>query len=558
MVFMNKVTNANLEPIIDSLYHICKPSLFNLSRSSMPKASLLKEIEEITDPNAIYLFIPLMFVKNKTVSRLANEKVQALLNTIPLHLLNKIDEKIRKSNFSKHYSQISKYWYDLKPSIVDAHKGQSIECFAILKILCCHPNGYIRYKAIKTLAENSIQDAIPFLIIRANDWVEEIRILCLATLNSIVKNELICHFVELLPLLEQLKIKGRTEHMYDRIQFIRKIESVLATQCSDALFRKINSHEIIITRYAFAILANSDSKIEQLLTATLNNSDIIIKVNAFNLASKRYDPNQFLIYLNKIKDDKLMLIRKMVLYAFIEHYPDQAKGVLENALLDRSRSIRKLSRYYLKQQGISEFSDYYREALTRQDKTIKQAILGLSESGNKSDFRYIRPFISERSSRLNSAIINAAFKMQPEDWKNVITQLLSNPDSATLKSFANCILENQESYTFEEILELVYKKNNLMHIHYFIRTLSNGHYDRWVVLNFILCELEMITDHDIKVVFETYLHTWINHNSPNMIFTRPCHEKSKTCLDKANNLLKDNPTNSLYKELLGNIKCFIK
>ena len=93
-----------------------------------------------------------------------------------------------------------------------------------------------------------------------------------------------------------------------------------------------------------------------------------------------------------------------------------------------------------------------------------------------------------------------------------------------------------------------------MHIRYFIRTLSNGHYDRWVVLNFILCELEMITDHDIKVVFETNLHTWIYHNSPNKIFTRPCHEKSKTCLDKANNLLKVNPTNSLYKELLGNIK----
>ena len=47
----------------------------------MLKASLLREIEEITDPNAIYSFIPLMFVKNKTASRLANEKVQALLNT---------------------------------------------------------------------------------------------------------------------------------------------------------------------------------------------------------------------------------------------------------------------------------------------------------------------------------------------------------------------------------------------------------------------------------------------------------------------------------------------
>ena len=52
-----------------------------------------------------------------------------------------------------------------------------------------------------------------------------------------------------------------------------------------------------------------------------------------------------------------MPIRKRVLYAFIERYPNQAKGILEQALLDRSRSIRHLSRYYLKQLGISEFSN---------------------------------------------------------------------------------------------------------------------------------------------------------------------------------------------------------
>ena len=143
---------------------------------------VLDAAPEITDPNAIYSFIPLMFVKNKTVSRLANEKIHALLNTVPIHLLNKIDEKIRNSNFSKHYDQISEYWYGLSPSIFDYYKSPSIEFFVILKILCCHPSGYIRYKAIKTFADNSTQDAIPFLLIRANDWVEEIRTLCLAIL----------------------------------------------------------------------------------------------------------------------------------------------------------------------------------------------------------------------------------------------------------------------------------------------------------------------------------------------------------------------------------------
>ncbi|MCC5013897.1 MULTISPECIES: HEAT repeat domain-containing protein [unclassified Legionella] len=554
---MNKVTNINLEPIVDSLYHLCKPSLVNLFRSSVLKAGLLKEIEEITDPNAIYPFIPLMFAKNRMVSKLANEKVHALLNQVPLHLLSKIDEKIRNSNFSKHYNQLSEYWYNLKPSIVDSYRGHSTEFVVILKSLCCHPNGYIRYKAIKTLAENSIAEAIPFLIIRANDWVEEIRILCFSTLNRLITKELIDHFIELLPLLKQLEIKTRKEHLFDRLELIRKIESLLASQCSDALFKKINSQEIIIARYAFAILAKADSKIEQLLTTTLNNRDIVIKVNAFNLAQDQYDSDQFLIYLNKIKDDKLMPIRKRVLYAFIERYPNQAKGILEQALLDRSRSIRHLSRYYLKQLGISEFSNYYRDAINRQDKPIKLAILGLSESGNKDDFRSIQPLISKNISQLNAAIIRAAFKMQPEGWKSMITHLLSNPDPASLKSFANGLLEYQESYTFEEILELVYKRNSLMHIRYFLRLLSNGYYDRWMVLNVILGELMLITDPNIKVLFEQYLHTWIHHNCPNKIFIRPCQETSNTCLDKASNLLKHNPTNSLYKELLENIKCFI-
>lgn len=550
---MNKVTNENLEKILGSLYHICKLSVFDLSQSPI----LLKEIEEITDPNAIYSFIPLMFVKNKTVSRVVNQKVNALFNTIPLDLLSKIDENIRNSNYLKNNEQIFEYWYGLKPSIVDSYKSHSIEFSIILKTLSCHPNGYIRYEAIKTLAKNNIQDAIPFLIIRANDWVEEIRILCLDILNSITRNEITCHFVESLPLLKQLKTKGRKVHMCDRIELLRKIESLLASQCSDALLKKVNTCNIISARYAFDILTNDDSKLERLLTITLNNRDILIKIKAFNLAYKWYDPNQFLIYLNKIKNDKLMPIRKRVLYAFVEHYPHHSKNVLEDALLDRSRSIRNLSRYYLKQQGISEFSSYYRDALAKNDETIKLAILGFSESGNKHDFKYIRPFITKNISALNAVIIKAAFKMQPQDWKKVISQLLAHPEPANLKSFARCISENYESYTFEEILELVYKKNNPMSIRYFIKILSNGHYDRWMVLNFILCELEMVIVQDIQVAFEKYLHTWIQHNSPNKVFIRPSYEKLKVCLDKTSNLQKHNPTSLIYKELLENIKNFM-
>jgi len=551
---MKNTANTKLESIIDSLYQTCKPSVFNLFQHTAMEPSLVKEVESLDDPNALYSLIPFMFVKNKIVSRLARNKINSLLDAAPIHHLNKIDERIRRGYFSPDYPEMTKYWYNLTPRIVDAQNSDSTEHLACLKILCCHTNGYIRYKAIKSLTEKSIQDGIPFLIIRLNDWVDEIRSACLIAVNDILKkNEEICRFVDYLPLLNQLKTKGR----YDQVQLAKQIELTLVNKCIDKLFTKINSKEIRSARYAFTIIANSAPLLEELLRYTLDHKDIIIKLRAFELAKKQYDPEKFLTYLNKLKNDKLMPLRRNALYAFVEYYPVQSKNILEHALLDRSRTIRNLSRCYLKKQGVSDFSNYYKDALVKHSQTLKPAILGLSESGSEDDFSYIRPFLKNDNVHLNAAIISAAFKMHPEDWKDIVCDLLSDPDPATLRSFANCILEKPNSYSFDEVLNLIYKKSSPMHVRYFIKILTYGQYDRWASLNFVLSELVKLRDKDIKIAFEDYLHRWIYRNSPNKVFVRPSNDESRQCLEKATHLLKDNSNNQLYKALLGNIKRFI-
>lgn len=549
---MSKNGNEHLESLIGSLYHQCSPSLFSRFKGSTLPPNLLEKINEINDLNSLYLFIPLMFVKHKTIRMLAKEKISQLLNTIPLSQLNKVDEHLRKSHFARPYTEAAKYWHHLEPSIIDTQSVNDIIC---LKILCCHPNGYIRYKAIITLAKRSISEAIPFLIIRLNDWVEEIKSACLNILEDIANSKFICHFIECLSLLSQLKNKER----YNQINFIKNIEKRLITQCSEGLFDKINSPERICARYAFTLLTNSDSPamLEQLLTTTINHKDIIIKLNAFNLAVNYYDLNNLLIFIKKTKDDKLIPIRKKTLYAFIKYFPQHSRKVLEYALFDPSSSIRAMSRYYLKQQGINEFSDYYKDALIRQDKKIKPVILGLSESGKQHDFHLLRPFLTKHHTNLNTVLLKATFKLQPQDWKNVIHELLANPNSALLKSFVRASLENSEGYSLEEIIDLIYKRNSLMHIRALVTIFSNGIYERWKVLNFVLQELELLTDQDCKVIFEGYLLRWIANNSPNKVFVRPSVDRAELCLKHANNLLNKYPDSLLYNKLVENITCFI-
>ncbi|CDZ78452.1 hypothetical protein BN59_02762 [Legionella massiliensis] len=549
---MNDEKSANPEEILKLLYHTSSPSYFRLLPKKALQPSLLKAIEEIDDLNILFHFIPLLFVKNQQVSEIARQKISELLECFPLSRLSGLDEKIRKLYYSNYFKVAEKYWFDLSPHLLDELSCDSMKNLAAIKILCCHPNGFIRSNAIKSLVNLSLIDALPFLILRANDWVDEIRKFCSATLFNLIDNNKASLLIENLPLIKQLKNKGR----YDQIKLIQKIESALITDCQAVLFETLESRETIVSRYAFSILENSKKLIEKLLSETINNKDIIIKFSAFNLAKNELNSEQFFVYLVKLCNDKFMPIRKKVLYEMIELYPKQAIGFLEKGLLDRSYSIRSLCRFYLKQRGIHAFTSYYINALNNQEITAT-LLVGLSESGNKTDFELIRSFMGTKNPSLQAAIIVAAFKMKPDDWENIIKNLLENPSPLILKTFVNCMTVFPESYSLTELIELVYRRKVPLYVHYFLKIISCLSYDRWIVLNFILDELILIEGDETKLLFEKYLVQWINHNSPNKNFVHLSVEESVITSDKLSKIIAMNPTHLIYQNLKANIKNFL-
>jgi hypothetical protein len=506
---------------------------------------LLKELAGLDEA---FPFIPLMFVKHKQVSGIARQKVSELLAQAPVVRLASFDEKIRKFAYPNYYEVLSKYWYNLESSIIETIDDNKL---VAIKILCCHPNGYVRFNALNALVKLSINAAIPFLLLRANDWVEALRVFCHDTLLQAINDNTACAvMLDSLSLVKQLKGKGRD----DQGNLTDKIEQAFLTHCKDELFNKIQGQDRIASRYAFSILASSNDQREQLLAVTIDHQDIIIKLNAFNLAKAYYDSNQLWGYLSKLINDKFVPIRKMVLYALIELYPHQAQEYLEQALFDRCGSIRNLGRYYLKQRGIHEFSHYYIDALNNQG-AKPHLLLGLSEAGNKDDFLTMQPFINTPG--LQAASIVAVFKLKPDDWKNIIRDLIKHPNSSRLKAISTCLINAPESYSFSEMIELVYQRESMLQLRYFLKIIAQVNYGSWRILNFILDELIYYKDDENKLLIEHYLELWITRNSPNKNFTRLSVGEFTQIGNKLAKIIEINPTRPIYKGLMEHIQYFV-
>lgn len=66
-------------------------------------------------------------------------------------------------------------WHRVEPQDVAQIAGQSGNPIAAGGLLSMHPNGYVREAAVYVLARSGQVSALPFLIVRAADWVEQVR-----------------------------------------------------------------------------------------------------------------------------------------------------------------------------------------------------------------------------------------------------------------------------------------------------------------------------------------------------------------------------------------------
>ena len=294
---------------------------------------------------------------------------------------------------------------------------------ALILIGLCHPSGHVRQKAVKLTPKLPGVLCQALLLVRVNDWVDPVRNSAVAGLEPLLPQLSALEKMELAPLLWELRLHTR----HGRLDLIDSWERIIACNLDMDLFAGVWERTPRYYRKAFLnILKKSDASLSFDLCKTLlssNDRGAIIWVirKVFPTMDVRLEAEAAAL----IRRCKAVPVRREWLSYLIESKRGDASVILRGALLDTSRSIRRVAQYYSGFEDGIDVLAFYREAIKRPE-TEANALYGLAEIAPAEGHK-------EAITRLPSsvpAILKAAiFALSPETLGQHLETLINAAQS---------------------------------------------------------------------------------------------------------------------------------
>lgn len=411
---------------------------------------------EIIDISSIPEVFQLLLSKDGGTRLMSTKKLHGTMSTLNPSQLIKVDKMFRERvSYSWDYNWSNKKTEELfHPLMTEEEK------LTILGLSSFHPNGYFREKAIKKLSQMNTGFGIPFILIRINDWVKEVRNISKENLTKYLKQEYATSFVANLPLVFRLKDCSRTEH--DDI-FNAIVSMLCSEECSLELINGLNSTDSKVRLLCYKLI---------LQERILNNKSIIsylikepysyIRLFVLRIMQKTITIDEFNDISHLLIKDKLAQIRILALETLYKFKPSESTDVLEKSLFDESQAVREFARYLLSKYKKYDFSSIYRNAVYKKE-DIYSSICGLGETGSINDSKIVAEFVSFDSHKIVRASLYALAKLDFEGYKEMFVFTLSDSRPSISKA-AKRILEGQINCSDEKSIYDIFKESNYEHV----------------------------------------------------------------------------------------------
>lgn len=318
-------------------------------------------------------------------------------------------------------------------------------------VLSCNRNGYVREAAVRYLANQYTGMELPFLLLRINDWVPEVRSIAIAATRYRVVREYSRQLVRCLPLLESLERQGRRDGA-DIFQSIRKI--LVAPDCLPFLGEAITGSDRQVRRAALSVVmeARLCSASTKILREALGSTDGTVRLMALRGLCGGLKGSSLCRILQAALRDRLPPVRALALTEVAERFPDVATPHLTAAVLDRHTSLRSIARFYLRGCGVGEFAPVYRRELSQQHVSeLAFVIAGLGETGGKEDSKQIAGYLSHPMPSVRRAAISALGRLDATGFRIAFFDALLDRSPSVAKTARNVIVARRIHLSAEQI-----------------------------------------------------------------------------------------------------------
>lgn len=374
----------------------------------------------------------------------------------------------------------------------------------VLGLLSFNPNGFIREKALRQLASGFDGKELPFILLRANDWVESIHNQAIAAIKERLEGDYSRHFTENLYLIKHLSTLGRYNH--DGIQEI--IANVLCSPLYETeLLSYLNSETASERHFAFTLLLKIDSptSVKTAINAGLANKDPRIRQRAFDFALKANKINLIERPIVSLLTDSAATVRLEVLRWLAEK--QDCRAILEAAFFDTSFAVRLFARYRLKEVNAREI---YIQNLQTKKYSLLFTLRSLLEIEAALPIELIEPLTAASSGKVRALAYELLLAQEQiadkADKAEIVCRALLDKSNHCIKSAYKYLRANPDSIAIESIWELFNQELSLEAQRTLISTMAYS--PPWISLPYLLAAkvtIQAKAESDIEAPLETHL-----------------------------------------------------
>lgn len=475
------------------------------------RVRLIAQIAEQKELLAVISLLDLLF-DSATVAAAAAVGIHSLLSAAsPTELLD-LDEQLRRQwewGFPKE-------WIQLKPRSVASLPKTEESRLSVIAVATFHPSGFVREEAIRLLADSRDGSELPYLLIRLNDWVVNVRMAASAVVEQRLHEGPLTPFVRNLGLVLRLAECGRISH----VDFVRRVvRRLIDLKHTDDLLEVIRRGERRVARQCFQhALAMPGPHQPQLIQEGLRATDVVLRLWSAQHVLATETGNELAKTLAVLERDSFMPVRREALATHLKAYPETAVQVLREALLDPNPSIREFSRFYLEKHGMSQKDSaaHYHSAVTAKDR-LDAALAGLGETGTEEDAALVVPFLMSADRKIRRTAVRATGRLAGDKHIDLLLGCLTD-DSPKVSREAEQSLQRQAGSLDPERLWSIFAGDHRTFVRLSVLALldSTG---TWKKLPFLI-RAASEKDRNVALTAEKYIERRYNR-----VFTKPTAEE---------------------------------
>lgn len=307
---------------------------------------------------------------------------------------------------------------------------------AVLGLASFHANGFVREAAVRELAQQDDGAELPFLLIRLNDWVIDVRTLAQEAIRTRTSEAHVAQLVACLPLVDRLTEWSRV----DADVYRALLDRLFSSSAKEALVGGTRHSDRRVRRAALRYLTEQqDAPWSDVLRRTSIDPDLTIRLWTAREVATRLPRPGAIGLLEELMEDPHLAVRKAALRGLVELKGVGAISFVRAGVLDRAGSVRELARFLLKRmRGDTDFVRLYREALeSAAADGLRAAVGGLGETGAAEDAGLVVQALERaRTSRDVRACLRALARLAPERARPTLWRYTVHPQRGVRRTAA--------------------------------------------------------------------------------------------------------------------------